>query len=90
MKDSLKTAFEKIVECPTCGAPLTVKNLTQYVVRTCSEDAEHYEHETPRASHNQVITDGLTGEFVRNEKEADEFAAFIADVKAGKASAFAA
>jgi len=79
MKEALKTAFSVVVECPTCGAPLKVTNLTQYVVRTCSEDPEHYSHETRRANNPVVITDALTGEFIRDKAEAEDFAVFVAD-----------
>ncbi len=80
MKEIQKHAFTNVVECPTCGAPLKVSNLTQWVVRECSEDAEHYSHETRRANNPMVITDGLTGEYVRDAAEAESFAALLADM----------
>jgi hypothetical protein len=80
MKEIQKQAFTNVVECPTCGAPLKVTNLTQWVVRECSEDAEHYSHETRRANNPVVITDGLTGGYARDAAEAENFAMFLSDM----------
>ncbi len=88
MKAIHNRAFQKVVECPTCGAPLKVTNLTQWVIRECSEDDEHLKHETRRANNPIVLTDALTGEYVRHKDEAEDFAAFLADVQAGKPDAF--
>lgn len=42
MKAIHNRAFQKVVECPTCGAPLEIENTPSRVIQRCSEDARHY------------------------------------------------
>ncbi len=49
MRELFKKAFNKVVECPTCGAPLAIENTPTWVIRRCSEDERHYITSKPRS-----------------------------------------
>ncbi len=51
MRELFKSAFTKVTECPTCGAPFETKNTAEWVIRRCSADAFHYTKQTPTTKH---------------------------------------
>ncbi len=59
MKEIVKRAFTKVIECPQCAAPLSVTNTPEWVIRTCSEDYTHFTAQTPTPSRAADATDPL-------------------------------
>ncbi len=55
MRELFKSAFTKVTECPECGAPFTVENTAEWVIRRCSENAFHYTKQAPSPAQRRRI-----------------------------------
>jgi hypothetical protein len=49
------SAFDKVTECPKCGAPLKVENTPEWVIWSCSEVSAHHVEQMPSPERRQRL-----------------------------------